>query len=112
NLNKELESCSNTLVSSTNSLRLDTGRRVFFFPDDETTDSTGGSGVGGVRFLALVFAGAWRLAAGLPERVAGVSTSGASGVMSEEAETMVPMRVGNFGSGIEGVLLFVKVARR
>src|SRR5690606_2807763 len=102
NLNKELESCSRTLVSSTNNLRLATGSLVFFLSVCvATTDRTGGSTAGGVRALALVLAGAWRLAAGLAGRVAGVLISGASGAaVPEEAETMAPIRVGNLGSGI------------
>src|SRR5690606_32727423 len=128
NLNKELESCSNTLVSSTNSLRWVTGRRFFFSFLTATTARAGGSGTMGAMALGRAWAGAWRLAEGSledlpgctpeglpcgePERVAGVLISGASGIAAEVgAETMAPMRVGNFGSGIKGVLLwFCKVA--
>src|SRR5690606_11440461 len=92
-----------------NNLRRVTGRRDFFSVRVATTDRVGGSGTAGGIALGRVCAGALRFAAGLgePEGVAGVSISGASGTAAGvEAETMAPMRVGNFGSGIKGVLLW------
>src|SRR3546814_20032740 len=101
NMIKELESCSKTLVSSKNSFRFSIGSLDFFSVRLATTDSTGGSGTGGVKTFAAGVTDAWRLAAGLAGRVAGVLISGASGIaVSGVAETMAPMRVGNLGSGI------------
>src|SRR3546814_13997658 len=72
NLNREFESCSSTLVSSTNSLRLATARRVLLAARGATTASAGGSGTGGTgAACSTVGLRGWRFAAGLGVVAAG-----------------------------------------
>src|SRR3546814_2683603 len=110
NLNRERESGSSTLVSSTNSLRLATARRVLLAARGATTASAGGSGTGGTRAAcSSVGLMGWRFAAGLVAVAAGGgATDALTDVLARaSAETMAPIRVGNWGSGIKYLLLSV-----
>src|SRR5690606_38071551 len=71
NLNSELESCNSTLVSSTNNLRLATGKRAFL-PELRVvmTDKAGGSGMGGTSTPAGALGCCWRVDPGFCAGVA------------------------------------------
>src|SRR5690606_12068303 len=110
NLNREFESCSSTLVSRTNSLRLEAGRRVFLAGLLSTTARRG---------CLVVVVGAGGFARGwvvVRAAGAGAGADAGAGALAAPASTasssrdrMVPIRVGSLGSGMRRLLLVVVV---